>query len=83
MLVNTIDQPHYLYIRSAICLLYKCQKSHLPTLSDHRIDGQQPIFIQAYNKVVGEHKQNNDGSESIWNYRLIISILQLPNDKTG
>ncbi len=36
--------------------------------------------------VVGEeilHEQNDEGSELVWNYQLVISILQLPSDKTG
>ncbi len=52
--MDIIDQPLYLYTRSAICLLYKRPKSYLPPLSDHHSDGQRTMFIQAYNKVVGE-----------------------------
>ncbi len=63
MLLNTNDQLLFIYKDIDICLTYKHLKSHLPPFTDHHGDGQRTMFIQAYNKVVGEeiyHKQNDD-----------------------
>ncbi len=40
MLLNTINQPQYLYIWSVISDIHiKRPKSHLPPISDHHGDG--------------------------------------------